>query len=110
MEWLIIGLFSASLILFILSFILKDNNRLRTETAEELSLKVMGEMYQLKKRIQRLEEELLSVHGAPLSTKELEMEARELYEQNLSVTEIANKMGLHTNEVERLLKKFKKEY
>ncbi|MDA3131090.1 hypothetical protein ACFPTR_09925 [Aliibacillus thermotolerans] len=108
MEWLIIALFTASFILFLLSFIIKDKAQERTETVEELSLKVMGEMYQLKKRVKLLEEELLSVSPSPLSTKELEMEAYDFYQQNLSMEDIAQRMGLHTNEVEQLLKKYTK--
>ncbi|RSL30928.1 hypothetical protein D7Z54_23470 [Salibacterium salarium] len=109
MEWLIIMLLAGSIIIFALSFLAKDHNKKIDNDMEQLSLHVMGEMYQVKQRLQVLEEELLSVPTPPATSKrpqtqeELANEAYHLFQQNKGIEEIAASMQLKTDEVKYLL-------
>ncbi|WP_246945892.1 hypothetical protein [Bacillus pinisoli] len=57
--YVLIGLFSFSILLFILSLFKRDKVKDLEEQVEQLSLTIMQENYQMKKRIKILEEELL---------------------------------------------------
>jgi hypothetical protein len=59
MQYMIIGLFSFAILLLILSFFKRDKVKDLEEQVEQLSLTIMQENYQIKKRIKILEEELL---------------------------------------------------
>jgi hypothetical protein len=59
MQYTIIGLFSFAIFLLILSFFKRDKVKDLEEQVEQLSLTIMQENYQIKKRIKILEEELL---------------------------------------------------
>lgn len=69
MPVLIAVLFGVSILLFLLSFIKKDKSKVMEEEFEQFSMTYYQDMYQLKKRIQVLEEELmLSGEDQPLFT------------------------------------------
>ncbi len=59
MEYLFIGLVSFSILLLVISFFQRDRYRDIEREMEELSMNVLQEHYQLKKRIRVLEEELM---------------------------------------------------
>lgn len=59
MEYIMIGLLSFAVLLLILSFFKRDKVNDLEEQLEQLSVTVMQENYQMKKRIKILEEELL---------------------------------------------------
>jgi hypothetical protein len=59
MEYIQIGLLAFAIIVLILSFFKRDKVNELEEQLEQLSLTVMQEHYQIKKRIKILEEELL---------------------------------------------------
>lgn len=59
MEYTIIALFSLSILLFIISFVKKDRNKEVETQIENFSITLMQEIYQLKKKIKVLEEEIL---------------------------------------------------
>jgi hypothetical protein len=59
MEYIMIGLLSFAILLLILSFFKRDKVSDLEEQLEQLSLTVIQENYQMKKRIKILEEELL---------------------------------------------------
>jgi hypothetical protein len=59
MEYVIIGLFSFAILLLFLSFFKRDKIKDLEEQVEQLSLTIMQDNYQLKKRVKILEEELL---------------------------------------------------
>lgn len=59
MEWIILSLFSLAILLLILSFFKKDKVAKLEEEIEQVTLTHMQDMYQLKKKISILEEELL---------------------------------------------------
>lgn len=62
MEILIITLLCIAILLFLVSFIKKDSLTNIEKSIDELSLQHMQDVYQLKKRIRILEEELLSMN------------------------------------------------
>ncbi|MFB4164751.1 hypothetical protein ACE1TI_13205 [Alteribacillus sp. JSM 102045] len=104
MEWFIIFLPIIGLLLFSLSLFVKEKNATKDEV-EQMSLSMMGEVYHIKKRLQMLEEELLTVSPAyrPKTNKELANEAYDYLQQNMSVDEIAAAMQLKDDEVKYLL-------
>ncbi|SDH49407.1 hypothetical protein SAMN05192534_10696 [Alteribacillus persepolensis] len=109
MEWLLITLFGVSLFLFGISFLLKTPAT--KEDIEEVSLHTMGEMYQLKQRINRLEEELLTSAQVPVSFhshESLKKEASQYYQQNMSIQDIAEIMHITEDEARHLLKPYLK--
>lgn len=59
MEYMIITLFSLSVLLFIISFFKKDLGKEAEKQIENYSITLMQEIYQLKKKIKVLEEEIL---------------------------------------------------
>ncbi|WP_456278281.1 hypothetical protein [Bacillus sp. AK128] len=59
MLYIFIGLFSFAILLFILSLFKRDKIKDVEAQLEQLSLTVMQENYQMKKRLKVLEEELL---------------------------------------------------
>ena len=59
MEFVIIGLLALAILLIIISFSKKDNINLLENQVEQLSINLLQETYQLKKRMKVLEEELL---------------------------------------------------
>ncbi|WP_204524706.1 hypothetical protein [Litchfieldia alkalitelluris] len=66
MEYTIIALLSLSIILLILSFFKKDSIKELEDQIDQLSMTLIQETYQLKKKISVLEEELL-VNDATLN-------------------------------------------
>ncbi|MBM6617247.1 hypothetical protein [Bacillus suaedaesalsae] len=59
MEYILIGLLSFAVLLLVLSFFKRDKVNDIEDQLEQLSLTVMQENYQMKKRLKILEEELL---------------------------------------------------
>ena len=67
MDYLLIGLFAFSIILLLISIFKKDHVKLEEEM-EQMTINHMQEMYQIKKKIKILEEELLIQEGPPSYT------------------------------------------
>lgn len=105
MEIVIIVLFSLSTLFFILSFFKKDRTKELQEELEHFTMTTMQEIYQLKKKIQILEEELLANANNEFFTEqrsskqELFNEVISYYNQGYSVDEIAQFTSLSENEV-----------
>ncbi|MGE8078139.1 hypothetical protein [Peribacillus loiseleuriae] len=115
MEYLLIGLFTFSIILLLISFVKKDPVKLEEEM-EQMTINHMQEMYQIKKKIKILEEELL-IQESPLSyavpkpsthkpnntsspTNEiLKSQVLSLYKQGLSLEQIAKQSTLSMDTV-----------
>ncbi len=102
-------LFAISLLLFILSFFRKDKTAKLEKQIEDLSLTYMQEMYQLKKKIRLLEEELLISHEqSPFQAnssaqQKLFDEVLTYYKRGDDLRLIAKKTGLTYDEVEHLI-------
>ncbi|MFZ4452027.1 hypothetical protein, partial [Salibacterium aidingense] len=109
MEWLILVFILISILLFGLSFFAKDKQKEMKEELDHLSLQVMGDLYQVKKRLRVVEEEMLTVSDPPTSSTrpqandELVKEAYQLFQQNNSIEETAETMELKKDEVKYLL-------
>ncbi|WP_227934976.1 hypothetical protein [Alkalihalobacillus deserti] len=111
LEVVLICLFSLAAFLFILSFFRKDKTAELEKQVEQISITYMQEIYQLKRKVRLLEDELLI--SAEQSTafrqnhsnshSKLLEEILELYEQGFDIQSIATKTNLSKNEVIHLI-------
>ncbi|MDV2683173.1 hypothetical protein AB3N04_03570 [Alkalihalophilus sp. As8PL] len=108
-EWTIMILLVIAILLFVLSFFRKDKATEVERQMENFSITLMQEIYQLKKKIRILEEELLvSSDQAPTkarsaSTQKLQAEVESLHQKGYTLEIISEKTGLTPLEVERIL-------
>lgn len=114
MDLLFIGLVSFSILLLVISFFQRDRYRDIEKDIEELSMNVLQEHYQLKKRIRVLEEELMVNGDAPLQRTSPERkpihevvknQVIALYQQGIPVEQIAKQSALSKSEVQQLISK-----
>ncbi|TWI57807.1 hypothetical protein [Halalkalibacter nanhaiisediminis] len=111
LDLAILILFSIAILLFVLSFFRKDRTADIEKQLENISIRYMQEMYQLKKKIRLLEEELLINHQSSAflkqskssSKQQLLKEIVERYEQGDDIEEIAEATELTIDEVQGLL-------
>ncbi|UOE95718.1 hypothetical protein [Alkalihalobacillus sp. LMS39] len=110
MELVIIILFILSILFFILSFVQKDRTKDLENQIENFSITLMQEIYQLKKKIKIVEEELLSSNSEPYydqqqkqTTGSLMNEVAQHYENGYSIERISQLTGLTETEVQSLL-------
>jgi hypothetical protein len=110
MEFTIIALFSLSIILFSVSFFKKDRNKEVETQIENFSITLMQEIYQLKKKIKVLEEEILigqdqryftNTQNRPLTYDRDKILA--LYEDGHSLEEIENITGISVEKLNEIL-------
>jgi hypothetical protein len=113
MEYVMIALIVFSIFLFFISFFAKDNMKRIEEQLDHLTLSFAQESYQLKKRLQVLEEELLIHHENPPHITPTHDSDRStltknrvftLYKQGLSYEQIARETALTTEEVRMILR------
>ncbi|WP_176142535.1 hypothetical protein [Halobacillus hunanensis] len=114
----IITLASVALILFIVSFFMNDRLRDVEDQVEQLSLQYMQESYQMKKKLNVLEEELLSsdlteeILKQSYSNKQsppLIANIQNLHQSGYSTAEIAKKTNLNEYDVHSIILQFKNE-
>lgn len=120
MEAILISLFLISLLLFILSFFIKDPYKEIKEELDQLSIQQLQEIYQIKKKLKILEEELLvsdieltpplsSV--APVEKSDvhdiIKNQVWSLFKQGVPVEQIAKQSSLKKNEVQAIIMEFK---
>ncbi|MGX2960465.1 hypothetical protein JNUCC23_14515 [Peribacillus sp. JNUCC 23] len=110
MEYLLIGLLVFSSILLLISFFTKDHVKLEEEI-EQMTITHMQEMYQIKKKIKILEEELLIQENPPSYTVHkpnnaasqineiLKSQVLSLYQQGISLEQIAKQSTLSMDTV-----------
>ena len=114
-----ISLFALSLILFIVSFFLKDTYKILREEIDQLSMTHIQELYMIKKKIKVLEEEILisdesfqpalSVRQPEFDTEKkgvheiIKNQVWSLVQRGLSVEQIARQSSLTPSEVESIL-------
>lgn len=110
MEYTIIALFSLSILLFIISFLKKDRNKEVEAQIENFSITLMQEIYQLKKKIKVLEEEILigqddryfTNSQDPIITYDRD-KILALYEDGHSLEEIEDITGLSIEKIQEIL-------
>ncbi|QTC43506.1 hypothetical protein I7V34_09835 [Bacillus sp. V3] len=112
METLLIGLLGFSILLFFLSFSQKDRYAAIEKEVEELSMTVLQENYQLKKRLKVLEEELMMDgevfrKGNPALKKPIHEVVRNqviaLHQQGIPLDQIAKQSALTKSEVAHIV-------
>jgi len=114
---LIIGGFA--ILLFVFSFFLKDRSKTNEKELEELSMNLYQELYQLKKRIKVLEEEMMvdskfvPSKVAPLASKSsrkkpvneiIVNQVLSLHKQGISTEQIVTLSSLPIEEVQSIIK------
>ncbi|HHY21954.1 MAG TPA: hypothetical protein GX525_08785 [Bacilli bacterium] len=116
MDYTILTLLVVAILLILLSLIKKDRSKQIEEQIEQLSITYLQEIYQLKKKVKILEEEILATSDGKLfhaNTKvehkvDLLTEVIEYYEAGYSEDKIAELTTLSEHEVHNLLKKYLK--
>lgn len=110
MEYTIIALFSLSILLFIVSFVKKDRNKEVETQIENFSITLMQEIYQLKKKIKVLEEEILIGQDDRYFTNSQDRmitydrdKILALYEDGHSLEEIEEITGLSIEKIQEIL-------
>ncbi|WP_194950000.1 hypothetical protein [Anoxybacillus flavithermus] len=94
-EYTLIGLISFAIILLLISFFQKDRVKEVEEQVEQLTLSTMQQLYEIKKRVKALEEELL-VGMELFSTEE---QIWSLHKQGWTKEQIARKLNMPIDEV-----------
>ncbi|MFB1080668.1 hypothetical protein [Jeotgalibacillus sp. JSM ZJ347] len=110
MEWIVPAAGGLGLILFIISFFLKDHSKEAEEELQELSMNLYQELSQLKKRTKALEEELM-IEPAPGQKKAKPKQINEilinqvlsLHKQGMKPDQISALSSLHIDDVRQIL-------
>ncbi|WP_064091494.1 helix-turn-helix domain-containing protein [Rossellomorea aquimaris] len=115
MDLLLLGLLGISILLFVLSFFQKDRYAAIEKEVEELSMNVLQENYQLKKRLRILEEELMMDGGIQMKKSSSSKKAPihevvknqviALHQQGISLDQIAKQSALSITDVKQILSK-----
>lgn len=110
MNGLLIGLAAGGTAFIVLSFFLKDRQRLLEKDLEELSLHMLQEHYQINKKIRLIEEELLISDDLSSSIKKtgpinqiIQNQVIALYNQGVDISQIAGQSSLSVEQVKRIL-------
>lgn len=119
MEIFLIILFLFAIILFILSFFIKDPYKELREELDQFSMQQLQEIYQIKKKLKILEEELLVTDLDSTSTVTsyspaektdvhdiIKNQVWSLSRQGIPVEQIAKQSSLKVNEVKAILMEF----
>jgi hypothetical protein len=112
LETILIGLLGFSILLFFVSFFQKDRYAAIEKEVEDLSMTVLQENYQMKKRLKVLEEELLMDGEAfqghkPSSRKPIHEVVKNqviaLHQQGTPLEQIAKQSALTKSEVAHII-------
>ena len=119
MEIFLIILFLFAIILFILSFFIKDPYKELREELDQFSMQQLQEIYQIKKKLKVLEEELLvtDLDSTPTVTSYSPAKKTDVHDiiknqvwslsrQGIPVEQIAKQSSLRVNEVKAILMEF----
>ncbi|MDZ5712167.1 hypothetical protein [Jeotgalibacillus haloalkalitolerans] len=110
MELIMLAAGGLGLILFILSFFLKDHSKNTEEELQELSMSLYQELSQLKKRTKLLEEELMiepdssQRKARPKQINEILInQVLSLHKQGMKPDQISALSSLHISDVKRII-------
>jgi hypothetical protein len=119
LEIVLISLFLFSLLLFILSFFIKDPNKELRKEFDQFSMQQFQEVYQIKKKLKVLEEELLvnDIDFSPTLSSFTKVEKMEVHDiiknqvwslckQGIPIEQIAKQSSLTVDEVQTIIKEF----
>lgn len=114
MSYIIISLFALAALLFLLSFFLKDPYKELREEIDQLTIQQIQDLYQIKKKLKVLEEELL-VNDSLLEkqnsydngTKQIhdiiKNQVWSLAEQGMEISQIARQSSLPVADVQKII-------
>ncbi|MGN1387111.1 MAG: hypothetical protein ACI4XS_10940 [Bacillus sp. (in: firmicutes)] len=117
MGIVLICLLVLAILLFVLSFFKVDRVAELERSVEEMSLQHIQDIYQLKRQVRILEEELLTPEHVPFSSnlhlineesatkvnEILKNQVKSLYQQGFSIKEIAARSTLSHNDIIHIL-------
>ncbi|GIN60465.1 hypothetical protein J27TS8_04580 [Robertmurraya siralis] len=114
MEYIVPGLLGLSILLFIISFFIKDPYKEIKNELDQFSMQQIQEIYQLKRKIKVLEEELLiddrdfqTASSFPEPKKEIHAiiknQVWSLAQQGVSVAQIAKQSSLTKEDVKDII-------
>ncbi|MGO4887174.1 hypothetical protein ACJ2A9_05395 [Anaerobacillus sp. MEB173] len=108
METILLILFASSCVLFLLSFFRKEQNKEVERQIENFSITLMQEIYQLKKKIKVLEEEILigsdeKYFETPGIQQNSQQKIIDLYENGYALREIAEITSIASEAVEEVI-------
>jgi hypothetical protein len=112
LEVLLISLMGFSILLFFLSFFQKDRYSALEKEVEDLSMTMLQENYQMKKRLKVLEEELMmdgdsSMKSLSSVRKPIHEVVRNqviaLYQQGIPLDQIAKQSALAKSDVQHII-------
>ncbi|WP_461200587.1 hypothetical protein [Anoxybacillus sp. TBDG-1] len=98
-EYTFIWLVSFAIILLIISFFQKDRVKEIEEQVEQLTLSTMQQLYEIKKRVKALEEELL----VGIESFSNEEQIWYLYKQGWTKEQISHKLNMPLDEVNMMI-------
>jgi Mor family transcriptional regulator len=117
MGYIIISLIALAAILFIVSFFLKDPYKELREELDQLTIQQIQDLYQIKKKLKVLEEELL-VNDSMLDKQSsfntgkkqihdiIKNQVWSLAQQGMDLNQIAKQSSLSTHEVQEIINEF----
>lgn len=120
MDMIVAGLLVISVLLLIISFFLKDPYKELKNELDEFSMQQVQDLYQIKRKLKVLEEELLiddtdfapseTMRSAPTVKKEIHAiiknQVWSLAQQGLSVEQIAKQSSLPIEDVKEIISEF----
>lgn len=118
MDYVMPGLIVLAILLLILSFFLKDPYKELKNELDQFSMQQIQDMYQLKRKIKILEEELLMDDSefssptvfSPSNKKEihaiLKNQVWSLAKQGLTIDQIAKQSSLSSDDVQAIINEF----
>lgn len=110
MFYVIVTLLATAIVLFIVSFFVNDRFSELESEFEQFSISMMQENYRVKKKIEILEEELLSGRIDEQSLNNVGNEPRvinkvhELHDKGYSIVDIAHQTNLTNHDIQTILK------
>ena len=117
MGYLIISLFVLAALLFAISFFLKDPYKELREEIDQLTIQQIQDLYQIKKKLKVLEEELL-VNDTTLEKQTsfntgknqihdiIKNQVWSLAQQGMDINQIAKQSSLSNKEVQEIINEF----
>ncbi|HAQ06616.1 MAG TPA: hypothetical protein DCR24_03475 [Bacillus bacterium] len=117
MSFIIISLVALAAILFSLSFFLKDPYRELREEIDQLTIQQIQDLYQIKKKLKVLEEELLVSDSVLDKQSSFNTEKKQIHEiiknqvwslaqQGMDINQIARQSSLSTEDVQEIINDF----
>lgn len=117
MGYIILSLIALAAILFILSFFLKDPYKELREEVDQLTIQQIQDLYQIKKKLKVLEEELLVSDSAFDRQASFNSGKKQIHDiiknqvwslaqQGMDINQIAKQSSLSTQEVQEIINEF----